>query len=257
MFGDAFKSRVAVITASTSGIGKETARLLGKGGAETVVINGRSPDTGAKVLEQLSAAFPATNFRFIAGDLNVPEQSHALFDHIQHEIGRINILVHCGGSQVRLEFFTRMNPATYQEQIDGHFKSFVIGCQRTIPMMAPGGSIVAIASDAGKVATPAETMIGAMKAAVIMFSRTLAMEVSRQGIRVNIVTPSLVANTVSFDRVMSGETSSKIFGKATAKAKLGLPSPEDVAPLIVFLSSPYASKITGQAVSVNGGISAA
>jgi 3-oxoacyl-[acyl-carrier protein] reductase len=234
MFGQAFKSRVAVITASTSGIGQETARLLAQGGAETVIINGRNPDTGAKVLEQLSAAFPATNLRFNAGNLNVPEQSHALFDQIQREIARIDILVHCGGSQVRPEFFTRMNP-----------------------MMAPGGSIVAIASDAGKVATPAETMIGAMKAAVIMFSRTLAMEVSRQGIRVNVVTPSLVANTVSYDRVMSGETSSKIFGKATAKAKLGLPTPKDVAPLAVFLSSPYASKITGQAVSVNGGISAA
>lgn len=136
-------------------------------------------------------------------------------------------------------------------------KSFVICCQRTIPMMAPGGSIVAVASDAGKVATPAETVIGAMEAAVIMFSRTLAMEVSRQGIRVNVVTPSLVANTVSYDRVMSGETSGRIFGKATSKAKLGLPTPEDVAPLAVFLSSPSASKITGQAVSVNGGISAA
>ena len=118
MFGQAFKSRVAVITASTSGIGKETARLLAQGGAETVIINGRNPDTGAKVLEQLSAAFPATNLRFNAGNLNVPEQSHALFDQVEREIGRIDILVHCGGSQVRPEFFTRTSPASYQEQID-------------------------------------------------------------------------------------------------------------------------------------------
>lgn len=257
MFVQAFKSRVAVVTASTSGIGRETARLFAQGGAETVVLNGRNRDTGARVREQLGAAFPDTIFRFIAGDLNVPEQSRALFDEIQREIGRIDILVHCGGAQVKPEFFTRIDPETYQEQIDGHFKSFVTCCQRTIPMMPPGGSIVAIASDAGKIATPAETMIGAMKAAVIMFSRTLAMEISRQGIRVNVVTPSLVANTISYDRVMSGAAGSKIFAKAISKAKLGLPAPEDVAPLAVFLSSPYASKITGQAVSVNGGISAA
>jgi 3-oxoacyl-[acyl-carrier protein] reductase len=257
MFKQPFKSRVAVVTASTSGIGKETARLFGEGGAETVILNGRNPTTGARVRDELSAAFPATSFQFIPGDLNAPEQSNALFDQIQREIGRIDVLVHCGGSQVKPEFFTRMDPETYQDQIDGHFMSFVTCCRRTIPMMAAGGSIVAIASDAGKVATPAETMIGAMKAAVIMFSRALAMEVSRQDIRVNVVTPSLVANTVSFDRVMSGETSRRIFEKATAKAKLGLPTPEDVAPLAVFLSSPYASKITGQAVSVNGGISAA
>lgn len=67
MFGQAFKSRVAVVTASTSGIGSETARLLAQGGAETVVINGRNRDTGAKVLKQLSTAFPATNFRFNRG----------------------------------------------------------------------------------------------------------------------------------------------------------------------------------------------
>ena len=256
MFKQPFKSRVAVVTASTSGIGKETARLLGEGGAETVILNGRNPDTGARVRDELSAAFPATSFRFIPADLNAPEQSNAMFDQIQREIGHIDVLVHCGGSQVKPEFFTRMDPETYRDQIDGHFMSFVACCRRTIPMMAAGGSIVAIASDAGKVATP-ETMIGAMKAAVIMFSRALAMEVARQGIRVNVVTPSLVANTVSFDRVMSSETSRKIFEKATAKAKLGLPTPEDVAPLAVFLSSPHASRITGQAVSVNGGISAA
>ena len=180
-----------------------------------------------------------------------------MFDRIHSEIGRIDVLVHCGGAQVKPDFFTRIDPATYQEKIDGHFTSFVTCCRRTISMMGAGGSIVAVASDAGKVATPAESMIGAMKAAVIMFARTLALEVSRQGIRVNVATPSIVANTKSYDRVMSSENSRRIFEKASAKARLGVSGPEGVAPLIVFLSSPCASKITGQAISVNGGISAA
>jgi 3-oxoacyl-[acyl-carrier protein] reductase len=257
MWNGAFKSKVAVVTASTSGIGKETARLFAEGGAEAVVLNGRNEEAGEGVRGELRAAYPATAFVFIAADLNAAEQSDAMFDRIHSEVGRIDVLVHCGGAQVKPDFFTRIDPATYQEQIDGHFTSFVTCCRRTISMMGAGGSIVAVASDAGKVATPAESMIGAMKAAVIMFVRTLALEVSRQGIRVNVATPSIVANTKSYDRVMCSENSRKIFEKASAKARLGVPTPEDVAPLIAFLSSSYASKITGQAISVNGGISAA
>jgi 2-hydroxycyclohexanecarboxyl-CoA dehydrogenase len=257
MLDQAFKSKVSLVTASTSGIGKATARLLGQAGAETVIVNGRNAEVGASVRSELSISYPNTRFLFIPADLNIPEQSNAMFDQIRSEIGRVDVLVHCGGAQVKPEFFTMIDPTTYRQQIDGHFTSFVECCRRTIPMMSSGGSIVAIASDAGKIATPAESLIGAMKAAVIMFVRTLALEVSRQGIRVNVLTPSLVANTKSYDRVMSGEAGRKIFEKASAKAKLGVPVPEDVAPLAVFLSSSYASKITGQAISVNGGISAA
>lgn len=257
MLVQAFVSKVAVVTASTSGVGKETAKMLGEGGAEHVVINGRDAKTGIRVREELAATCPKTKFSFFQADLSVSAQSDAMFDWIQSEIGRIDILVHCGGAQVKPDFFVQIDPATYRHQIDGHFTSFVTCCRRAIPMMGAGGSIVVIASDAGKTATPAETLIGAMKAAVIMFARTLALEVSRQGIRVNALTPSLIANTKSYDRTMSGGTSRKIFEKASAKAKLGVPNPEDVAPLAVFLSSSFASKITGQAISVNGGISAA
>jgi 3-oxoacyl-[acyl-carrier protein] reductase len=257
MLSGVFASKVVVLTASTSGIGRATACLLAESGAEYVVLNGRNGKAGSAVRDELAAAYPGTRFLFIPADLNVPEKIDAMFDHIQNEVGRIDALVHCGGAQIRPDFFTRIDPVTYREQIDGHFMSFMICCRRAIPLMSAGGSIVVVASDAGKIATPAETLIGAMKAAVIMFARTLALEISRQGIRVNVLTPSIIANTKSYDRVMAGETSRKIFESASAKAKLGVPIPEDVAPLIVFLSSSYASKITGQAISVNGGISAA
>jgi 2-hydroxycyclohexanecarboxyl-CoA dehydrogenase len=90
-----------------------------------------------------------------------------------------------------------------------------------------------------------------------MFTRTLALEVSRFGIRANCVTPSIVRDTISHERVMAGELSRKVFEKAEARARLGVPTPRDVAPLVVFLASPLSARITGQAVSVNGGISAA
>ena len=79
----------------------------------------------------------------------------------------------------------------------------------------------------------------------------------RHGGRVNCITPSLVTGTKAHDRVMSSEFSRKIFEKASRRARLGVPSPADIAPLAVFLASPLASHLTGQAISVNGGISAA
>lgn len=119
------------------------------------------------------------------------------------------------------------------------------------------GSIVLVASDAAKLATPGETVIGAAMAAIVMFARALAMEAKRDGIRVNVATPSLIYGTPIYDRLMADEFSARLFGKAAELASLGLAEPDDLAQLILFLSSPEAARITGQAISVNGGISAA
>ena len=76
------------------------------------------------------------------------------------------------------------------------------------------GVILNVASDAAKVPTPGETVIGAAMAAILTFSRTLAMEAKRNGIRVNAITPSLIAGTATSERVMSGGFSKKLFEKA-------------------------------------------
>lgn len=101
-------------------------------------------------------------------------------------------------------------------------------------------------------------MIGAAKAAIVMFTRTLAIEEKRHGIRANALTPSLVHGTASTERITSGEGfSAKLFASAAKQASLGVPDADDIAALAVFVCSPAAGKLTGQAISVNGGISAA
>jgi 3-oxoacyl-[acyl-carrier protein] reductase len=87
--------------------------------------------------------------------------------------------------------------------------------------------------------------------------RTLALELGRHNVRFNCVTPSLVVDTKAHDRVMASAFSSRIFEKAARRAKLGVPNPTDVATTAVFLVSRLSARTTGQAVSVNGGISAA
>lgn len=259
MFEGAFEGKTALLTAATSGIGLATAKLLASAGARSVVINGRNPASGARAVEQIRAAAPEADVSFVAADLCDAKGAAALCSRVIEEKGRIDVFVHAGGAEISPKLFVDLDPETYQPLIDGHFASLLHCCRVVVPeMIRQGcGAIVVIASDAGKVATPGESIIGAMKAATIMYSRTLAIEVSRHGVRVNCITPSLVADTKAHDRVMASEFSRKIFEKASRRAKLGVPTPTNIAPLAAFLASPMASHLTGQAISVNGGISAA
>jgi 2-hydroxycyclohexanecarboxyl-CoA dehydrogenase len=120
-----------------------------------------------------------------------------------------------------------------------------------------GGSIITVASDAAKVATPGETVLGAAMAAIVMFTRTVAIEGKRDGIRANVLTPSLIAGTATAERVLADGFSRSLFEKAATMAHLGVAEAEDLAHLVVFLGGPAAARLTGQAISVNGGISAA
>ena len=120
-----------------------------------------------------------------------------------------------------------------------------------------GGAIINIASDAAKVATPGETVLGSAMAAIVMFTRAAAMEAKRDGVRVNVLTPSLIPGTPSGERVLEGGFSAKLFAKAIQQAHLGVTDVDDLASLIVYWASPAAARLTGQAISVNGGISAA
>jgi NAD(P)-dependent dehydrogenase (short-subunit alcohol dehydrogenase family) len=85
--------------------------------------------------------------------------------------------------------------------------------------------------------------------------KVAALEAKRNGVRVNALTPSLIANTPTAAMVLRDGFSRKLFEKAASAAHLGVAEPEDLASMVVFLGGPGAAKLTGQAISVNGGIS--
>ena len=255
-----FADQVVLLTAATSGIGLAAAQQFAAGGARAVFINGRNAQAGERAAARVRAlAAPQADVRFLPGDLTDPAAAESVCRAALQAQGRIDVFVHACGAEVSPRPFVQIDPAHYRALIDGHFTS-LLHCMRVVaPAMTErnAGSIVVIASDAGKLATPGESIIGAMKAASLMFVRTLALELGRHRVRVNCVTPSLVLDTQAHDRVMASDFSRKIFEKATRRARLGLPSPADVARMAVFLAGPQAAYVTGQAVSVNGGISAA
>ena len=89
-----------------------------------------------------------------------------------------------------------------------------------------------------------------------MFTRALAVEGKRDAIRANVLTPSITRGTEHYEKIMADPFAGKLFVKAEKMAGLGVVSKEELAGLAVFLASPAAAKITGQAISMTGGISA-
>jgi 2-hydroxycyclohexanecarboxyl-CoA dehydrogenase len=246
-----------VITGGTSGIGLEAAIQYALTGVPKILINGRDVERGEQAKRSILKQAPAIDVDFISADVNELEGARAVAERAKTRFGGVDILINSMGSDQVPELFHQMPVERIEETVE-RLTGVMRMCYFVQPMMKAqgGGAIVNIASDAAKFATPGEAVIGAVMAGIVMFTRTLAIEGKRDGIRANALTPSIVEGTLTYDRVMAPEFSGKLFEKAKKAARLGIVRPEDVAPMIVFMTSPAASRMTGQAISINGGISA-
>ncbi len=172
------------------------------------------------------------------------------------ERGRIDILVNCQGWD-RFEPFVDSTEETWEKLIGINFKSVLRTTRAVLPHMISRGSgkIINIASDAGRVGSSWEAVYSGTKGAVIAFSKTIAREVARYKINVNVVCPGLT-ETPLLDAIRSqSEQTTKIveaITKATPFRRTA--KPEEIAQAVLFLSSPAADFITGQTLSVSGGL---
>lgn len=247
-----------VVTGGTSGTGLATAKAFGAAGVRKIALIGRNPERGANARANVLAAFPEAQVEYISCDANDAAQAEQAVQLAAERLGGIDYLVNGTVATVVPQLFHLTPIGDLQSIVTEQMMGPLHMCRAVMPLMRDqnGGAIINIASDAGKATTPGESVIGAAMAGIIMFTRTLAMEAKRNGIRVNAITPSLIEGTIAYQRTMSDEFSSKLFSKALKMAQLGLTQPEDLAELIVFLCGPQGARITGQAISVNGGISA-
>ncbi len=246
-----------LITGGTSGIGLESAIQFALSGVPKILLVGRNAERGEQAKQKIVREAPGAQVEFISVDMNQIEGVRSVAERVKSSFGGVDILVNSMGSDQVPELFHKM-PVAHIEETVLRLTSVMHMCHFVQPMMREqgGGAIVNIASDAAKFATPGEAVIGAVMAGIVMFTRTLAIEGKRDGIRANALTPSIVEGTRTYDRVMAPGFSAKLFEKAKQAARLGVVRPEDVAPMIVFMTSPAAARMTGQAISINGGISA-
>lgn len=248
-----------LITGGTSGVGLACAVHFAQAGGR-VVINGRDRKRGEAARTKVLAAVSKADVHFIAGDCNTVEGAAAVCGEAESALGgAVDVLVNSTVGPYGPKLFHNIGLAEVPDIVIKQMMAPLLTSRAVWDGMRRkgGGVILNIASDAGKVTTPGETVIGAAMAGIIMFSRTLATEGKRDGIRVNCITPSIIEGTATYGQVMSDEFSGKLFSKAIKMAQLGVVNPDDMAGLIVFLASPAAAKLSGQAISLNGGISQA
>jgi len=248
-------SRV-LVSGGTSGVGLAAARQFSAAGAERIVVVGRDAERGSRARRSIAAE--GASVHFLAGNAGDAQDSNRIAAEAADFLGgRIDTFISAVAPGGHLGPLHSQDAQELERVLIGLVLPVMQMNRAALPyMQVSGGTIVNVASDAAKVPTPGESVAGGALAAIAMFSRTLALEVKRHGVRVHTVTPSLIAGTATAERLLADEFGAKIFNKIMDKAQLGVPDADDVATTVLWLASPAAAKVTGQVISVNGGISA-
>jgi 2-hydroxycyclohexanecarboxyl-CoA dehydrogenase len=242
-----------IVTGGARGIGKAIVGAFAEAGAEVVIGDFRLEEAQAAAVE----ISEATGRRVVAvrADVTSLDEVQHLRDEALRLCGKIDVLVNNAGWD-RLMPFLQTTPDLWERIIAINFRGAVQTCYAVLPHLVERkqGSIINLSSDTARVGSFGEAIYAASKAAVIAFSKTLAREHARDRIRVNVVCPGLVETPLIEEMrqdELTGKILSSIIGYIPFK-RLG--QPEEIAPLVMFLASDAASYITGQVVSVNGGL---
>jgi 2-hydroxycyclohexanecarboxyl-CoA dehydrogenase len=249
--------KVALVTGSSGGVGLRVAEKLVAEGA-TVVINSRTAEKGERALAGLRSLSPRTHLA--VGDCTDPQAAVEVARCAAGLQGGIDILVSAGAQgSVPPKPFADMTASEIVEGYQSRFFARIFPVHACLPHMRDrGGSIVLVGTDAARHPTPGESIVGAVGAGVILMTKALAKEFSLWRIRVNAVSLTLTSDTPSWDRIFGADASfqAKLFSKLSERFPWGrAPTAEEVARVAVFLASDEAAQVTGQTISVNGGLS--
>ena len=251
------KGKAYYISGSSAGVGFAIAKTLAARGA-MVTISGRSAERGEQALMMLRA-ISDTCF-FVAGDANDAASVASNVADAVACMGRLDGVVSAGAEGVVIPTpFADMTPAQIEISFKSRLMPRILPVHAAIPALrqAGGGSVVMITTDAARHVTPGESMIGAAGAAVVLLTKALARELGRDAIRVNSVAMTITSDTPSWDRAFADDNfANHLFSKAIKRFPFGrAPNATEVAQAAAFLLSPESSQISGQTLSVNGGLS--
>jgi len=255
----ALEGKIALITGSSKGIGRAIALTFAKNGAD-VIINGRSPDDGIELVKKIEEMGRRAIFE--KGDITVYDEMKDMVDRVLERMPRIDILVVSGGVisggknvMTAPNFFKEIDPKKYIDFFNSQYFSRLFCVKAVLDHMVErkSGKIVLITTDAGRWPTPGESLPGGAGAALVLSTKVMAGEFARWGIRVNALATTVTRDTPGMDLVDSFGPAAKIFKKAMEKQPFPIMS-NDIAEAVLFLASDVSNQITGQTLSVNGGL---
>ena len=249
--------KVAVITGATSGIGLRTAEVFVAEGARIIVAGRRVPE-GEALAKKLGA-----NCIFRPTDVMVEEQIRALIDLSVEKFGRLDCLFNNAGGPAQVGGIEGLDAARFDAGMASLVRSVMLGMKHAAPHMKKQGvgSIINNGSIAGLRTGYSSSMVySAAKAAVIHLTRLVAMELGESGVRVNSISPGLIATGILGKAlglsIEAAEQTPKVMRQMTKTAqpipRAGLP--EDIAQAAVFLASDDSSFINGHDLVIDGAI---
>lgn len=241
-----FKDKVIVVTGAASGIGLATVRAFAEAGGRVVLTDVAVAQGEAAAAELASVG----DVRFMPLDVTDRASAEALAARIEAELGRLDVLVNAAGWDI-IQPFMDNTPDYWAKIVSLNFMGPVQVTRALLPLLFASGSgrVVNVSSDAGRVGSFGETVYAGAKGGVIAFTKSLAREVTRKGVRVNCVCP--------------GPTDTPLFASQSEKMREALTNaipmkrvakPSEVADAILYFASDRSSFVTGQVLSVSGGL---
>jgi 2-hydroxycyclohexanecarboxyl-CoA dehydrogenase len=247
------KGKVAIVTGATQGIGRAIAVRLADEGARVALA-----DIQVNAAERAAAEIRSGGATAIAVALDVTRLDDAIAaaDRVERELGPIDILVNNAGWDVLMPF-VESTPEFWDKVIAINYRGVLNCCKAVAPRMQSrgAGKIISISSDAARVGSSGESVYAGCKAAIIGFSKTLARELAANHINVNVVCPG-PTDTALLKTAMAGrEKVLESMARGIPFRRLGQPA--DLAGAVAFFASADADFVTGQVLSVSGGLTMA
>jgi 2-hydroxycyclohexanecarboxyl-CoA dehydrogenase len=248
-----FKEQTVVVTGGGGGIGGATCRRFGSEGARVAVF-----DLNLEAAENVASAVRADGGVAEAFKCDITDRAsvNAAVAAAEAKLGAIDVLVNNAGWDV-FKPFTKTEPAQWDKLIAINLTGALHMHHAVLPGMAARkrGRIVNISSDAARVGSSGEAVYAACKGGLVAFSKTIAREHARHGITVNVVCPGPTDTALFADYKQGAGNPEKLMEAFTRSIPLGrIGQPEDLPGAVLFFASSDASFVTGQVLSVSGGL---
>ncbi len=249
--------KIVLIAGASGGIGREVARYFADCGCDVALgFHTREAPARSAFDHALTLGRRALINQVDTSDIAA---ARAWVNEVIATLGHIDVLVSCTGAPLPEGFslFAKQDPSTWRGMIEGQLLSFIYLCRPVIEHMLErrSGRVIALSSDGGKVGESGTAVVNAGNAGLIGFAKSLAREVGRSGITANVVCPGPIDGPTLDALRSGGDTGARIVDEMVRRVPMKrLGRATDIAATMAFLASDEAAYITGQAISVSGGL---
>ena len=246
------QGKTVLVTGSGQGIGREIGTAFAREGAN-VAFHYHSSDLGAREAVEDAVAFGVKAIA-VGGDIAQPGDVQDIVRTVQDELGGVQVLVN-NAAYTTSGLFLEDDPDSWRRQIDVTVLGMLAVTHAVLPGMVEerGGAVVTIAGDSGRVGESRAVATATCRASAYGFTKAVAKEFGRFGIRANCVSLGLIRSP-SVEQHFLGPATDEFVARVVKAYPMGrLGEMSDVVPPVLLLSSPASSWITGQVLSVNGG----